>query len=51
MMGGMRDGHSIVLIGSDGTIRWRADYGGAPKYTMFSPTGKVLADLNTDRVQ
>jgi peroxiredoxin len=50
MMGDMRDGHSFVLVGPDGTIRWRADYGGAPDYTMFLPTDKVLADLNTERV-
>ena len=49
MMGDMRDGHSFVLIGPDGTIRWRADYGGAPDYTMFLPTQKVLADLAKER--
>jgi len=51
MMGDMRDGHSFVLVGPDGTIRWRADYGGAPKYTMYLPTDKMLADLTTERVQ
>jgi peroxiredoxin len=51
MMGDMRDGHSFVLVGPDGTIRWRADYGGAPKYTMFLPTDKILADLTTERSQ
>lgn len=30
MMGRSRDGHSFVLVGPDGRIRWRADYGGAP---------------------
>ena len=49
MMGDMRDGHSFVLVGPDGTIRWRADYGGAPDYTMFLPTQKMLADLTTER--
>ncbi|MGH3678260.1 MAG: hypothetical protein ACRDU5_21500 [Mycobacterium sp.] len=49
MMGDMRDGHSFVLVGPDGVIRWRADYGGAPDYTMFLPTDKILADLNTER--
>ncbi|MDQ2883627.1 MAG: peroxiredoxin family protein [Actinomycetota bacterium] len=49
MMGDMRDGHSFVLVGPDGIIRWRADYGGAPNYTMFLPTGKVLADLARER--
>jgi hypothetical protein len=50
MMGDMRNGHSFVLVGADGTIRWRADYGGAPDYTMFLPTDKVLADLTAERV-
>jgi peroxiredoxin Q/BCP len=51
MMGTMRDGHSFVLVGPDGHIRWRADYGGAPKYTMFLPTDKMLADLTAERLQ
>jgi peroxiredoxin len=51
MMGTMRDGHSFVLVGPDGRIRWRADYGGAPKYTMFLPTDKMLADLTAERLQ
>jgi peroxiredoxin len=50
MMGAMRDGHSFVLVGPDGVIRWRADYGGAPKYTMFLPTDKMLADLSAERL-
>jgi peroxiredoxin Q/BCP len=49
MMGDMRDGHSFVLVGPDGMIRWRADYGGAPDYTMFLPTQKMLTDLTTER--
>lgn len=49
MMGDMRDGHSFVLVGPDGTIRWRADYGGAPDYTMFLPTQQMLADLTAER--
>lgn len=49
MMGDMRDGHSFILVGPDGVIRWRADYGGAPDYTMFLPTQKILADLATER--
>lgn len=50
MMGDMRDGHSFVLVGGDGVIRWRADYGSAPDYTMFLPTPKMLADLTSERV-
>ncbi|MBK3570959.1 peroxiredoxin [Streptomyces sp. MBT62] len=45
MMGDSRDGHSFLLVGPDGTIRWRADYGGAPDYTMYVPVDKLLADL------
>jgi len=45
MMGHDRDGHTFVLIGSDGKILWRADYGGAPKYTMFVPVDVLLAQL------
>lgn len=51
MMGDMRDGHSFVLVGPDGVIQWRADYGGAPKYTMFLPTDKMLSDLAKERAQ
>ncbi|MFF0131728.1 peroxiredoxin family protein [Streptomyces mirabilis] len=45
MMGTSRDGHSFLLVGPDGNIRWRADYGGAPDYTMYVPVDKLLADL------
>ncbi len=45
MMGSSRDGHTFILVGPDGTIRWRADYGGPPKYTMFLPTTALLADV------
>ncbi|MGW5440734.1 peroxiredoxin family protein [Nocardia asteroides] len=49
MMQGQMAGHSFVLVGPDGTITWRADYGGAPDYTMFLPTDKMLADLSKER--
>lgn len=45
MMGDSRDGHSFVLIGPDGKILWRADYGGAPNYTMFVPVDTLLEQL------
>jgi len=45
MMGASRDGHTFILVGPDGVIRWRADYGGSPKYTMFLPTASLLADI------
>jgi len=45
MMGMSADGHTFIVVGPDGVIRWRADYGGAPKYTMFLPTATMLADM------
>ena len=45
MMGRSRNGHSFILLGEDGRILWRADYGGAPKYTMYVPVTNLLADL------
>lgn len=49
MMGTSMDGHSFVLVGPDGTIQWRADYGGAPKYTMNVPVTQLLTDLEAGR--
>lgn len=46
MMGGTHNGHSFILIGPNGQIRWRADYGGAPDYTMYLPVDNLLADLH-----
>lgn len=43
------DGHSFVLVGSDGKIQWRADHAEAPKYTMYVPVTQLLADLETGR--
>lgn len=48
MMGTSTNGHSFILVGPDGTIKWRADYGGAPKYTMFVPVDQLLLDLKMD---
>jgi peroxiredoxin Q/BCP len=45
MMDGQMAGHSFILVGKDGKIRWRADYGGEPNYTMFVPTDVLLEDL------
>ncbi|MGI8439767.1 MAG: peroxiredoxin family protein [Thermoleophilaceae bacterium] len=45
MMGDSRDGHSFVVVGPDGRIRHRADYGGAPDYTMYVPLRNLVADL------
>ncbi len=45
MMMGMNPGHTFILVGTDGRIRWRADYGGPPKYTMYLPPDVLLGDL------
>lgn len=45
MMGRSRNGHSFIVLDRDGTILWRADYGGAPKYHMFVPVRNLIADL------
>lgn len=45
MMGDSTDGHTFVLVGPDGQIRWRADYGGAPDYTMYVPVSNLVADM------
>ena len=45
MMDTSADGHTFILVGPDGHIRWRADYGGAPNYTMYVPVDRLLADL------
>jgi len=51
MMGASRDGHSFIVVGPTGKIEWRADYGGAPDYTMFVPVPNLLADMQTGLVQ
>lgn len=45
MMGDSRNGHSFILVGPEGQIQWRADYGGAPDYTMYVPVERLLTDL------
>ena len=47
MMGTSMNGHSVVIVGPDGVIEWRADYGGAPKYTMYVPVDALVADVRT----
>ena len=47
MMGTSADGHSFVVVGPTGRIRWRADYGGAPDYTMYVPVATLLHQLGT----
>ncbi|MGH2532281.1 MAG: peroxiredoxin family protein [Thermomicrobiales bacterium] len=45
MMGTSHDGHSFILVDEDGTITWRADYGGEPNYTMYVPVDRLIADI------
>ncbi len=48
MMGTSANGHSFIVVGPDGRIRARADYGGAPNYTMFVPVPDLVADLRRE---
>jgi peroxiredoxin len=45
MMGTSRDGHTFIVVGPDGRIRWRADYGGSLNYTMYVPVSNLTADI------
>lgn len=45
MMGQSANGHSFVIVGPDGKIERRLDYGGAPDYSMYVPLAPLLADL------
>jgi peroxiredoxin len=47
MMGNAADGHTFILVGPDGTILWRADYGGPPNYTMNVPVDQLLSATRT----
>ena len=49
MMGTDRDGHTFLLVGPDGRIQWRADYGGSPNYTMYVAPDQLAADLRAGR--
>ncbi|MHB8487596.1 MAG: peroxiredoxin family protein [Candidatus Dormibacteria bacterium] len=45
MMGNAADGHTFILVGPEGTILWRADYGGPPNYTMNVPVDQLLTAI------
>ena len=45
MMGDSTDGHTFIFVDPAGIIRWRADYGGSPDFTMYVPPANLLADL------
>lgn len=46
MMGTGMYGHTFIVVGPDGQIQWRGDYGGAEtNYTMYVTNEDLLADL------
>jgi hypothetical protein len=45
MMGDSANGHSFVVIGPNGRIEHRADYGGPPNFTMYVPVNNLVADV------
>jgi peroxiredoxin len=45
MMGESSDGHTFIVVGPDGRIKWRADFGDAPNYTMYVPISTLIADM------
>ena len=45
MMGDAADGHTYMVIGRNGVIKWRADYGGPPNYTMYVPISRLADDI------
>ena len=47
MMRGATPGHTFILVGPDGRIRWRADYGGPPRFTMYVADDTILAQLRS----
>lgn len=49
MMGNSADGHSFIVVGPDGRIQARADYGGPPNYTMYVPTSQLISDIKAAR--
>lgn len=39
------DAHTFIIVGPDGKILWRGDYGGAPNYAMYIPVTDLVADM------
>jgi hypothetical protein len=50
MMSKSRAGHTFVLVDGTGRIVWRADYGGAPNYTMHVSVEELFTDLQATRI-
>lgn len=44
MHAGSAPGHTFILIGKDGTILWRKDYG---SYTMYIPMSELIASVKS----
>lgn len=51
MMGTSYDGHTFILVGPTGKILWRADYGGAPNYTMYLPVSTLLRQMRAGELR
>jgi len=45
MMGTGAYGHTFIVVAADGTIAYRADFGGSPNYTMYVAPPALLNDL------
>lgn len=45
MMGPRFNGHSFIVVGPDGVVKWRADYGGPPNYYMYVPIDTLLQHM------
>ena len=45
MMSGRMSGHTFIVVGPDGAILWRADYGGPPNFSMYVPNETLIAEL------
>lgn len=43
--GSRYDAHTFIVVDPDGKILFRADYGGAPNYTMYIPVPDLIADM------
>lgn len=43
---GRRNGNTLILIGKDGRILWRADYGGAPRHNLAVPAKIITSEIS-----
>jgi peroxiredoxin len=44
MHAGSAPGHTFILVGKDGTVLWRKDYG---SYTMYAPMNELIASVKS----